>query len=66
MKPANHTESGRYSLPEAIRATIAEHLYEAFSHSDSLIGNLNFKSSGEIVLRYLFLRCEMAGSSFQF
>ncbi len=41
MRPANYTKSNGHSLPEAIRATIAEHLYEAFNDADSIIGNLD-------------------------
>jgi hypothetical protein len=41
MRPENHKESGRFSLPEAIRATIAEHLYQAFGKPESLIANLD-------------------------
>jgi len=41
MRPANHDGPQRYGLPEAIRATIAEYLYEAFDNSDALIANLD-------------------------
>ena len=41
MRPANHTKHRRSSRPEAIRATIAAYLYEAFNDADSLIGNLD-------------------------
>ena len=41
MRPENHKEHGRFSLPEAIRARIAEHLYQAFSNPESLIANLD-------------------------
>jgi len=41
MRPANHIETKRHSLPETIQAAIAEHLYEAFNNSDNLIGNLD-------------------------
>lgn len=41
MRPANYTKPNGHSLPVAIRSTIAELLYEAFSDADSLIGNLD-------------------------
>ena len=41
MRPANHRKTKSYTLPEAIHATIAEHLYEAYAESASLIGKLD-------------------------
>ena len=41
MRSANRKETKSYTLPEAIQATIAEHLYAAYSESASLIGNLD-------------------------
>jgi len=41
MRIANREETKTYTLPEAIHATIAEHLYEAYCDTDSLIGNLD-------------------------
>jgi hypothetical protein len=41
MRSANREDTKTYTLPEAIRATIAEHLYEAYCDADSLIGNLD-------------------------
>jgi len=41
MRSANRKETRNYTLPEAIQATIAEHLYEVYSKSASLIGNLD-------------------------
>ena len=41
MRSANHKETKSYTLPEAIHATIAEHLYAAYSESASLIGKLD-------------------------
>jgi len=41
MRSANRKETKSYTLPEAIQATIAEHLYEVYKKSASLIGNLD-------------------------
>ena len=41
MRSANRKETKSYTLPEVIQATIAEHLYEVYKKSASLIGNLD-------------------------
>jgi len=41
MRHANRKETKSYTLPEAIQATIAEHLYEVYKKSAGLIGNLD-------------------------
>jgi len=41
MRYATRKETKSYTLPEAIQATIAEHLYEAYKKSAGLIGNLD-------------------------
>ena len=41
MRSSNRKETRSNTLPQAIQATIAEHLYKAYSDNDSLIGNLD-------------------------
>jgi hypothetical protein len=41
MRFTNRKETKSYTLPEAIQATIAEHLHEVYKKSSGLIGNLD-------------------------